>query len=177
MTLVVTVPILIWTGFVARRAARAAEAQATAADAQVKAAHAATGLAEEQLKAALDSAAAEREHSALIKEQLLASLRPVLVFEWRLNGNLPTLFLRNQSPTAFAFEVVVSHRSREDRVPVFVSQSILGPAAEGIVQISTRQLQDGSLIAQYRSADYRTFITTAHPADQGGFTQSTEQTG
>jgi hypothetical protein len=113
-TLIITVPVLVWNGLAARRAAASAEKQANAADAQVAAAQASSKVSEEHLQAARDSAAAEREHSEIIKSQLLASLRPIVVFSWSeetANSNFDVeereLLLTNQSVTAVAMELEV----------------------------------------------------------------------
>jgi hypothetical protein len=58
----------------------ASERAALAAEEQVKAAIALSAVSDAQRKATEDSARAERVHSELIRHQILAQLRPVLVF-------------------------------------------------------------------------------------------------
>jgi hypothetical protein len=101
---VATVVVLVRTLVAVNRQATASDRQAEAAEEQVKSAKAATQVSEEQLRAARDSAAAEREHSDLLKQQYLAALRPVLVFQKRVVSSGTTTEIVNESG-ALALEV------------------------------------------------------------------------
>ena len=119
-------------------------------------------LAQEQVLAAKESATAEREHSRLIREQLLASLRPVIVAFWHA-PDAPMrpeqwLALQNQAATAIAFDLrgnFLSARFPDCVVPL---QGILGPGAMHLIRTLPRVgLKPGKLEVRYGAADGRVF--------------------
>jgi hypothetical protein len=117
---IMTIIVLLMTWSAARNAAHASSEQATAAkaqqvaaeraaaaaEAQVAAAEASGNLARQQLLAVQESAAAERTHSELIRQQTQALLRPILAFSHRTSssGYIGWTVLENQSE-ALALEV------------------------------------------------------------------------
>ena len=173
-TLIVTVPVLVWTGRVGGRAAKAAEEQALAAQAQVAAAKELSRVSAEQLKAARDNADAEREHSRLLERQTLASLRPVLTFVWGSGVDESNGYLLNQSPTAIASGVsIVSLNGNEVHLRYSPQMTIIGPGMQTQVLGFTRQSANGShMKAMFHSEDGREFITEATVDRDGAIVQT-----
>jgi hypothetical protein len=166
----VTVAVLIRTLIAVDLQARASRRQAQAAEEQVKSAKAATQVSEEQLKAARESAAAEREHSDLLRQQYLAALRPVLVFQKRISPPFTFVELVNES-NALALEVSLWNGSLDALgAKGIVGKVILGAGSSSSlkgIKYGEAEYDKGKLIsapeaplfAKYRSQDGRWFIT------------------
>lgn len=189
----VTVPVLVAAWRAASRAATAAQDQASAArklievseaqriaaergaiaaEQQVASAVAATAVSEQQLIAARDSAAAEREHSDLIRTQMLASLRPVLVFTRTANKGSDELALHNQS-TGIASGIEASYGTLFDvKGPIGLSQTIVGPGSKApISYLDFQRIKDENAFARYQSEDGRQFVTELRVDDAYTFIQ------
>ena len=167
-----TVVVLIRTLVAVNRQAVASDRQAKAAEEQVKSARAATEVSEEQLRAARNSAAAEREHSDLLKQQYLAALRPVLIFQKRLTQSFSTIEIVNESE-ALAFEVSLWNGTPDaPELKGTVGKVILGAGSTSWlrgIDYGKPALEIGKLVAapeirpifaKYRSQDGRWFVTT-----------------
>lgn len=189
----VIIPVLIAAWRAAHQAARAAadqaeaageltgvskalqyavERAAAAAEAQVASAEASTALTKQQLVAAKDAAAAERAHGELIRQQTLASLRPVLAFTLRISSApVSWTVLENQSH-ALALEVAAFNGTpSEPGKPITLSHTTLAPGVgatvDGIDWGPQKQEPFGQvtylnpvpIFARYRSQDGRWFRT------------------
>ena len=197
---IVTIVVLMMTWSAAHHAARAASEQAAAAkaltevskaqqiateraaaaaEAQVAAAEASGVLARQQLLAVQESAAAERVHSELIRQQTLASLRPILAFSRRTSssGFMGWTVLENQSE-ALALEISAYNGTPEcPGKPISVSPATMAPGVEahleGIDWGPPKRDPAGQPIypssipvfAWYRSPDGRWFHTSVDLAE------------
>lgn len=163
---IVTIVVLLMTWSAAHHAASAASEQAAAAKAL-------TEVSKAQLAAAERAAAAERVHSELIRQQTLASLRPVLAFSRRTSssGFVGWTVLENQSG-ALALEVSAYNGSPENPgKPISVSPTTMAPGTEahleGIDWGPPQKDPAGQptypssipVFARYRSQDGRQFVT------------------
>lgn len=165
-----TVIVLIRTLVAVNRQAVASDRQAKAAEEQVKSAKAATLVSEEQLKAARDSAAAEREHSDFLKLQHLAALRPVLVFQKRITSSHTATEIVNESE-ALALDISLwNGKPDAPESKGVVGKVILGAGSTSwlrgidygaVVNESGRFVSapERPIFAKYRSQDGRWFIT------------------
>jgi hypothetical protein len=156
----------------------AAERAATAAEEQVKAAMAASATSEAQRIATEDSANAERLHSELIRHQMLAHLRPILVFRRRIVGP--------QGHMEFAIEnhgegVALSVKARYANSLEFIQTTvnIIGPNQSAVLNnLKWSDMTTKGLQLNYSSQDGRSFVTTvaANAQEAGGLTQESFET-
>lgn len=139
----------------------AAERAATAAEEQVAAAKSATAVSEAQRVATEQGAAAEREHSELIRQQLLASLRPILVFVKSsddFGGNLQCFIENHGEGTALAIKANYRGRGFQE---IFVSHDIVGPNQRTVIGVDWQTFEAQGMQVRYESQDGRFFATTA----------------
>lgn len=147
----------------------------------MRSADAATALAEQQKDAAIQSAAAEREHSELIRAQMLTALRPVLAFTLLTEpGSKYVMYLVNQSATALALEIRAFTRGESGEAkgtPLRLSQDILGPGQRAEVLASPLVVtkRDLGASAFYFSDDRRRFKTALDVTPNGTWSQKTEE--
>ena len=154
--------VLVATRRVANAAAEAARDQAEAAKAQVVSADAAAELAREQLQAARDQADAERQHSHLIKLQMQATLRPVLVFSIPTESMMLRLDVENQSATAIASSLIVEGLEPNKDLTMTAASTMLGPGGKTHILGLSGIGKQGSLVRiYYDSDDGRQFVTEA----------------
>jgi hypothetical protein len=204
----VTIPVLVMAYFAARQAAcaateqalaaraqtevsraqqLAAERAAAAAEAQVASAETSGAIARQQLLAAQESAAADRIHSKLVRQQTLASLRPVLMFVRRFSSHISWTVLENQSE-ALALDVAAfnGHPDSPGK-PITVSPGILAAGAEarleGIDSGTPETNIYGEVVksspipvfVKYRSQDGRWFRTIVKDLRNQEHTQCVEE--
>jgi len=156
---------LIRTLSAVNRQAKAADRQAAAAEEQVAAAKAATTVSDAQRVAAEQGAAAEREHSELIREQLLATLRPILVIvrhEDKLGG---VTYLVENHGEGVALSMKANYRGRDQDASL--SLDVLGPNHSAIIGLNFQEFQADGVYIHYESQDGRFFVTTAFAAGSG----------
>jgi hypothetical protein len=138
----------------------AAERAANAAEEQVRAAVSATTVSEAQRRAAEDAAKAEREHSELIRQQTLASLRPILVIYKRDDGHGNMEYFVENHGEGIALSVRATYRGGGHQ-EIFLSHDILGPNHNSRVVPLENFFQEHGMQVRYESQDGRFFITIA----------------
>jgi ribosome-binding ATPase YchF (GTP1/OBG family) len=151
--------VLIRTLSAVNRQAKASDRQAAAAEEQVNAAKAATAVSDAQRIATEEGARAEREHSELIRQQLLATLRPIVVIVRRTDklGNI-THLVENYGEGVALF-VKLSYRGKAEEL--YLSHDILGPNQSALTALDHRLFEAEGVQARYQSQDGRMFVTTA----------------
>lgn len=137
----------------------AAERAANAAEEQVRAAQSATTVSEAQRKAAEQAATAEREHSELIRQQLLATLRPILVIARHEDSSGAVTYLVENHGEGVALSVKASYRGRAQEL--FLSLDILGPNHSAVTALLPKSFEADGVDVRYQSQDGRFFVTTA----------------
>lgn len=154
-----SVIVLIRTLSAVNRQTRASDRQAAAAEEQVSAAKAASAVSDAQRIAAEEGAKAEREHSELIRQQLLASLRPMLVITKRDDGrgNI-THFVENHG-AGVALSVKIGYRGKSEEL--FLSHDIIGPDHNATTLLNPKNFEIDGVVLRYQSQDGRFFATTA----------------
>jgi multidrug efflux pump subunit AcrA (membrane-fusion protein) len=140
----------------------AAERAANAAEQQVAAAKSAMAVSEAQRIATEQGALAEREHSELIRQQLLAALRPILVIVGaRHSGGIKTYSIENHGEgVALAMKASYRNGGLEE---IAVSPDILGPNHSAPIQLHWHIFRQSGMQVRYESADGRFFVTVALP--------------
>jgi hypothetical protein len=155
-----TIVVLTRTLRAVNKQATAADRQAEAAEEQVTAAASATAVSKAQLSAAEESARAEREHSDLIRQQLLAALRPVIVIGRQphpAQAGTQQYFAANHGE-GLALEVVCQYADTPaDHVPLMLN--IIGRNAKSIFSLDMSHARKAGLQLKYRSQDGRYFLT------------------
>lgn len=151
----------------------AAERAAVAAEEQVRGAISATAVSEAQRIAAEQAAKAQREHSELIRQQLLANLRPILIVSKRSDkhGNLEYLVENHGQGIALFIRANYCSRSHQSMA---VAHDILGPNHEAPIKLDWKSFEEAGLQIRYTSQDGRFFTTTAS-ANGLDFSQRTFQ--
>jgi hypothetical protein len=151
--------VLIRTLSAVNRQAKAADRQAAAAEEQVAAAKSASAVSDAQRIATEAGAKAEREHSELIRQQLLATLRPILVIARREDsfGNVTDLVENHGEGVALS--VKASYRGRNEEL--FLSLDILGPNHSAVTSLLPKPFEADGVEVRYQSQDGRFFVTTA----------------
>ncbi len=139
--------------------AEAANRQAAAAEEQVNAAKAATAVSDAQRIATEEGARAEREHSELIRQQLLASLRPLLVITKGDDGHGNVTHLVENHGVGAALSVKVCYRGKVQEL--FLSHDIIGPNQSAITALDPTRFEADGVTVWYQSQDERFFVTTA----------------
>jgi hypothetical protein len=151
--------VLIRTLSAVNRQAKASDRQAAAAEEQVNAAKAATTVSDAQRIATEEGARAEREHSELIRQQLLASLRPMLVITKHDDGKGNVTHLVENHGVGVALSVKVSYRGKVQEL--FLSHDIIGPNHSAITALDPTRFEADGVTVSYQSQDGRFFVTTA----------------
>jgi hypothetical protein len=138
----------------------AAERAADAAEEQVRGAKSATAVSEAQRIAAEQAAAAQREHSELIRQQLRANLRPILIVAKRsdTHGNLEYIVANHGQGIALSVNANYRNPSHQS---VAVTHDILGPNHEAPITLVWKSFEEAGLQIRYTSQDGRFFATTA----------------
>lgn len=159
----VTIIVLYGTWRAVNRQAKAANKQATAAES-------ATEVSNALRIAAEDGARAQREHSELVKQQLLASLRPIVVVGRQphpLQPETPQYFAANQGE-GVAMEVICHYRDTPtDHIPLV--QNIIGGSTKSVFSLNTQHAQNAGLELSYKSQDGRFFVTKVTVGPGGDF--------
>jgi hypothetical protein len=163
---VVTIFVLIVTWRAIKAQADAANALTDVANKQLVAAVASSAVADAQRKATEDAANAERAHSELTRHQILAQLRPVLVFGIKLHptmgGSIITFVENHGEGIALNIRVqIVQRTTKEPWKEVQVGVNVLGPNKNAEFSYDHRNTVDGRIQARYDSLDGRHFETTA----------------
>jgi hypothetical protein len=151
--------VLIRTLSAVNRQAKASDRQAAAAEEQVKAAKAATGVSDAQRIATEEGARAEREHSELIRQQLLTTLRPILIIAKLDDGKGNVTYAVENHGEGAALSVKVNYRGKTDEL--FLSYDIIGPNRSAITAPDPKRFEDDGVYVRYQSQDGRFFVTTA----------------
>jgi hypothetical protein len=141
------------------RQAKAADRQAAAAEEQVTAAKSATAVSDAQRIAAEEGARAEREHSELIRQQLLATLRPILAIAKHDDGFGNVTHLVENHGVGAALSVKLTYRGKTEGL--FLSHDIIGPNQTAITALDPKSFEDDGVYVRYESQDGRLFVTTA----------------
>jgi hypothetical protein len=151
--------VLIRTLSAVNRQAKASARQAAAAEEQVNAAKAATAVSDAQRIATEDGARAERAHSELIRQQLLASLRPIVVIVRRTDdlGHI-SHFVENYGE-GVALCVKLNYRGKAEEL--YLSHDIVGPNQSAAILLDHRLFEADGVEVGYQSQDGRLFVTTA----------------
>jgi hypothetical protein len=140
----------------------AAERAANAAEEQVRAAQSATAVSEAQRVATEAGAKAEREHSELIRQQLLARLRPILVVVETRHPSGMALFSIENHGQGVALAMKANYRNQtHEEIPI--SPDILGPDHSTRIQFRWDELHNNGMQLRYESQDGRFFATVAMP--------------
>lgn len=141
------------------------ERAALASEKQVEAAIASSAVADAQRKATEDAARAERVHSELTRHQILARLRPVLVFGNKphptMGGSTITFVENHGEGIALNIRVQIVQRTKELWKDVHVGVNVLGPNKNTEFTYDHRNTVDGRIQVRYDSLDGRHFVTTA----------------
>jgi hypothetical protein len=146
----------------------ASERAALAAEEQVRAAIASSAVSDAQRKATEDSARAERAHSELIRHQILAQLRPVLVFGVRphpTQGGANQTYVENHGMGVslnikirlFMLQATQMPKIQDLKVEI----NVLGPNRLAIFSYNQKEALNGTIQVSYDSLDGRHFVTTA----------------
>jgi multidrug efflux pump subunit AcrA (membrane-fusion protein) len=138
----------------------AAERAANAAEEQVEAAKSATKVSEAQRIATEQGAMAEREHSELIRQQLLATLRPILVITKHDEGGGNMEYRVENHGEGVALAVKANYRGRGLQ-DIYISHDILGPSQSAVTALRWETFQADGMQVRYESQDGRFFVTTA----------------
>jgi hypothetical protein len=152
---------------VAEQQRLASERAANAAEEQVAAARSSTAVSDAQRIATEQSALAEREHSDLIRIQILASMRPFVVVGREPNPAMAgswQYFALNHGE-GVALDVAFSYRNGTKNL-ISISQNILGPGQRAILGFQLQHAQQVGLQARYSSQDGRLFVTTIELRNQ-----------
>lgn len=152
----------------------ASERAATAAEGQVAAARAASASSEAQRIATEQSAAAEKEHSELIRQQLLASMRPVLVIAFRPIQNGSNRYHVENHGSGVALDIKGRYLGM-GFAPFVVGLSILGPAQNALLMMDVNTFETEGCEIRYRSQDGRHFITKAKRPNSMSLVQETHE--
>jgi hypothetical protein len=152
--------VLIRTLSAVNRQAKASDRQAAAAEEQVNAAKAATAVSDAQRIATEEGARAEREHSELIRQQLLATLRPILVIAKHDDGHGNVINRVENHGEGAALSVKVSYRGQSAQ-ELFLSYDIIGPNRSAITAPDATRFEKDGVVVRYESQDGRFFATTA----------------
>lgn len=151
--------VLIRTLSAVNRQAKASDRQAAAAEEQVNAAKAATAVSDAQRIATEAGARAEREHSELIRQQLLATLRPILIITKLDDGKGNVVYAVQNHGEGAALSVKVSYRGEVKEL--FLSHDIIGPTRSAITALDPTRFEKDGVVVRYESQDGRFFATTA----------------
>jgi hypothetical protein len=151
--------VLIRTLSAVNRQARASDRQAKAAEEQVKAAEAATAVSDAQRIATEEGARAEREHSELIRQQLLATLRPILIIAKLDDGKGNVIYAVENHGEGAALSVKVRYRG--EMKELFLSHDIIGPNRRAVTALDSTRFDKDGVTLWYQSQDGRFFVTTA----------------
>ena len=204
----ITIPVLLMAYFAARQAARAAKEQAeaaraqtevsraqqvaaeraaAAAEAQVASAETSGAIARQQLLAAQESATADRIHNELVRQQTLATLRPVLAFVTGISSHFSWTALTNQSE-ALALDVTVFNGTPQNPGnPISGSSGTLAAGVETRLEgidwgtmetdsgLRVRYTSPVPIYARYRSQDGRWFHTAVEDLRNGVHHQVIEE--
>lgn len=138
----------------------AAERAANAAEEQVLAARSATAVSEAQRVATEGGARAEREHSELIRQQVLAKLTPILVLV-RVSDRLGNIeeFVENQGEGVALAVRACFRGSPQDEL--FIAHNILGPHCRARTAVAGARFEKDGVQIRCQSQDGRFFATTA----------------
>ncbi|QHN03427.1 hypothetical protein FTO74_08660 [Granulicella sp. WH15] len=156
-----------------------AERATAAAEEQVKASSAATAVSEAQRVAAEQNAKAAQFQGELIRHQLLAQLRPILVVRLELaTPNHGDRYVLQNHGQGVASEISAIFRRVTPLEAIQVSQTILGPQQDADISASLTTLPERGFQIRYKSQDGRNFVTYAEPWDKNpkGFQQVTMET-
>jgi hypothetical protein len=151
--------VLIRTLSAVNRQAKATDRQAAAAEEQVTAAKSASAVSDAQRIATEAGAKAEREHSELIRQQLLATLRPILVITKRDDGRGNIEYRIENHGEGVALAVKASYRGRDQEL--FLSHDILGSNHTAVIVLNLQNFQSDGVYVRCESQDGRHFLTTA----------------
>jgi hypothetical protein len=174
---VITLLVLIRTLVAVNAESKAATRQAQAAEQQVIAAKAASATSEAQRRATEESAAAEKEHSELIRQQLLASMRPVVIV---IRDSIPGIIGQHYFVQNHGSGVALDIKGRYltmNLPPFSVAHSILGAGQRALLIIHAKTLEEEGCEIRYRSQDGRRFITRATKTNGPSLVQETYEAG
>lgn len=158
----------------ARKQAEVAEQQrllaqraTMAAEEQVKASAAATKVSEAHLAAAEESARTAQLQNALIRNQILAQMRPVLVIKKEITEKdfgprFAERYVVQNHGQGVALDISAAYR-RPPSEPIQITLTILGPGQSAEINASHSDLPKRGLQFRYRSQDGRHFSTYAEP--------------
>lgn len=146
----------------------ASERVALAAEKQVEAAIGSSAVAEAQRKATEEAARAERVYSELTRHQILAQLRPVLVFGSKPHptmGASTITFVENHGE-GIALNIKLqldrpNSHPMERMKEIYVGLNLLGPNKSAEFSYDYRNTNEGMMYARYDSLDGRFFVTKA----------------
>lgn len=142
-----------------------AERSASAAEEQVAAAKSSADASDAQRRATEASAAAERAHSELIRHQLLASLRPVLILTRRPNALHQWDYFVENHGQGIAIEAAMSYR-KSPMDGINLAQTIVGAGRSARAALDERRLMGDSAQINYQAEDGRCFVTIVNLLDQ-----------
>jgi hypothetical protein len=144
------------------------ERAALAAEEQVRAAIASSAVSDAQRKATEDSAKAERAHSELIRHQIFAQLRPVLVLGARphpTQGGAIETYIENHGmgiALNIRIKLLMPEGSTTQRTQDLTPDTdVLGPSRRALFYYNYRESLYGKIQVNYDSLDGRHFVTTA----------------
>ncbi len=173
---VITVIVLVRTLRAVNKQARAANRQTEAAEQQARSAMSATRVSEAQLRAFQESAKAEQLHGQLVRQAMLAKMRPFLVIvKFLAKVKSEAIVVENHGEgVALAVEAEYMETHAED---IQITRNIIGPDRSAELNVDWSIVTAKGIQVKYQSQDGRSFVTvlSAEQAKNGTLCQYTHE--